>query len=135
MAAEASGRSGARPARFNRCWQQDWRPKLASSMMPTLFDGSPRPRPPTADSQDAVARKLEASHIGRGSPAARASQQPARGFATDACNLCGACGVALQLCVPCRSVAYCSREHQKLDWKVRGGGTKSAYPLLRFLSL
>lgn len=39
-------------------------------------------------------------------------------FATDACNTCGACGVPLQLCAPCRSVAYCCRDHQKADWKV-----------------
>lgn len=31
------------------------------------------------------------------------------------CSVCG--GVASKLCSGCGSVGYCSREHQKDDWK------------------
>jgi hypothetical protein len=41
-------------------------------------------------------------------------QEPASSYAEHPCKVCGLPG---RLCTSCRTVAYCGKEHQRIDWK------------------
>ena len=49
---------------------------------------------------------------------ALSAQQAKAASATAGCGKCGKGGQALRKCARCHKAAYCSRECQRLDWKI-----------------